>query len=175
MLKVAIVDIDNTLWDFASVLYDELIKINASLPTPEGWHCWDFWKQYLKADDFYQAINRIHLKQDAFGVYPDAEVFLKELKAKGYKVVIASHRSEQSRTPTVNWLVKHNLSFDDLHLSYDKTVLFNSCSVVVDDSPHVLEKALKFNLTATGLEFAWNKGNGFRLFRNLIEIRDFIK
>lgn len=174
MLKVAIVDIDNTLWDFASVLYDELIKINTSLPTPEDWHCWDFWKGYMHAHDFYQAIDRIHLRQDTFGVYPDAKDFLKELKSKGYKIIIASHRSKQSQLPTLNWLYKHNLFFDELHLSYDKTVLFNRCSVVIDDSPQILEKALKSNLIATGLEFAWNRNNGFRLFKSLSEIKDFI-
>ncbi|MCX7914663.1 MAG: hypothetical protein N2511_08800, partial [Thermodesulfovibrionales bacterium] len=127
------------------------------MPTQDNWHSWDFWKHYLRAEDFYKVINKIHLKQDVFGVYPDAGDFIKELKARNYKIIIASHREEQSRISTINWLLKHNLLFDELHLSYDKTVLFKCCTIVIDDSPHVLEKAQKLNIIATGLEFPWNK------------------
>lgn len=172
--KIAVIDIDNTLWDFASVLYEEIFKINPFIPTPDNWHCWDFWKDYLRAEDFYLIINRIHLKQDTFGVFPDAEDFLNYFKKNGYKLIIASHREHASKTATINWLIGHNLPFDELHLSNDKTVLFPYCSIVIDDSPHVLEKALKLNITATGLEFAWNRSNGFRLFNNLKEIKNFL-
>lgn len=175
MRKVALVDIDNTLWDFALVLYENIAKVNSAIPQPDKWHCWDFWKNYIDAKSFYAIIDKIHLRQDKFGTYPDAKNFLHELKASGYTIIIASHREEQSRIPTLKWLTKHGLVFDDLHLSYDKTVLFPCCSLVIDDSPHVLESAIKNNLFATGLEFPWNKGNGFRLFRNLSEVLEHLK
>ncbi|GEM_PF-4089043 len=47
--------------------------------------------------------------------------------------------------------------------------------IVVDDSPHVLERAQKLSITAAGLEFAWNRGNGFKLFRNLSEVLEHFK
>jgi len=37
--------------------------------------------------------------------------------------------------PTERWLRKHELVFDELHLSFDKTVLFDKAAVVVDDAP----------------------------------------
>lgn len=139
------------------------------------WHSWDFWKSYVDAKTFYRIIDTIHSRQDKFGVYPDAKDFLRELKNSGHLIVIASHREEHSRVPTENWLKKHNLLFDMLHLSYDKTVLFHCCSVVIDDSPHVLASAVKKGLFATGLEFAWNRNNGFKLFKSLSEILKFLK
>ena len=61
-----------------------------------------------------------------------------------------------------------------MHLSYDKTVLFNrSCDIVVDDSPHVLEKAVEKGIIAAGLLFPWNResaNNGYKLLDNLNEI-----
>lgn len=175
MTKIAVIDIDNTLWDFATILYEEISKLNPQMPMPDKWIHWDFWKDFLRAEEFYSIINKIHCRQDSFGVFPDAEDFLRELKANNYKIIIASHREENSRIPTINWLIKHNLTFDELHLSYDKTVLFPFCNIVVDDSPHVLERAINSNIIATGLEFAWNRGNGFNLFSSLTEIREFLK
>lgn len=174
MQKVAVIDIDNTLWDFASVLYEEIIKVNPAIPQPENWHRWDFWKDYIEAKSFYDIINKIHLKQDSFGVYPDAIRLLKNLKNAGYKLIIASHREEESRVSTVKWLLKHRLPFDELYISSDKTVLFYNCQIVLDDSPHVLQKAQKNGVMATGLEFPWNRENGFTLFKNLSEILQYL-
>ena len=77
-------------------------------------------------------------------------------------------------TQTQRWLKRHGLIYDDIHLSYHKTNLFNTrTSVVVDDSPQVLEKAVENGAMATGLLFPWNQAysdNGFRLYSNLDEI-----
>jgi hypothetical protein len=67
---------------------------------------------------------------------------------------------------------------DELHLSYQKTQLFTeSTDVVVDDSPHVLEKAVNKGVMALGLSFPWNRAfadNGFLLFNSLNEILEHI-
>ncbi len=68
--------------------------------------------------------------------------------------------------------------FDELHVSSDKTVLFDeTCHIVVDDSTHTLEKAAKKGIIATGLSFPWNrayKNNGVKLFKSLNEILNYI-
>lgn len=178
-LKI-IIDIDNTLWHFCDVLYKQLRIINNQIPTPEYWIDWDFWQNYCSISEFMNAINKIHLNQDdeKHLPYPEAKKFLNTLKKEGFYITIASHRSEDSRIPTERWLKMYELYFDELHLSYDKTTLFNNdYSFVVDDSPKVLEKANEKKLKCTGLLFPWNRShleNGYMLLNNLDDILKFI-
>jgi hypothetical protein len=176
MTKTAIIDIDNTLWQFCDAFYEELRRINENFPTPEDWTTWDMWKGYCTEQDFYNAVNAVHAKQDSpyYLPYPEARAFLSALKQNGYHVTIASHRSPEFMPQTKRWLKRHGLVYDDLHLSHHKTSLFNDLTdVVVDDAPQVLEKAAENGALATGLLFPWNsayRNNGFRLCCNLNEV-----
>jgi len=178
MNKTAIIDIDNTLWQFCDVFYEELRKINENFPTPENWTNWDTWDGYCSKQDFYKAVNAILIRQDSedFWPYPEAKGFLSALKQNGYHITIASHRSPEYMLQTERWLQKHGLFYDDIHLSYNKTEIINQgTDVVVDDSPAVLEKAVESGALATGLLFPWNtayRDNGFKLCHNLDEILD---
>lgn len=180
MDKTAIIDIDNTLWQFCDAFYEELIKVNPNFPTTDNWTRWDIWQGYCSEHDFNMAIDTIHANQDSekYQPYSEAAGFLSALKQNGYHITIASHRSPDHRKPTERWLKRHGLVFDDLHLLHHKTDLFSvSTNVVVDDAPQVLEKAVELGALAAGLLFPWNKaysGNGFRLCNNLNEILDSI-
>ncbi|MDA8125224.1 MAG: hypothetical protein M0009_08570 [Deltaproteobacteria bacterium] len=179
MSKTAIVDIDNTLWQFSDAFYRELKKINEHFPSPADWRRYDIWEGYCSLATFREAIGRVHHDQDSdrHQPYPEARAFLRSLRAQGFYVIIASHRSPETLPPTEKWLMRHGLDYDELHLSFDKTVLFSRAAVVVDDSPATLEKAVAGGVLGTGLLFPWNRacaGNGFRLFENLDEVRDYI-
>jgi 5' nucleotidase, deoxy (Pyrimidine), cytosolic type C protein (NT5C) len=174
--KTAIVDIDNTLWQFCDAFYEELRKINQDFPTPDNWTHWDLWEGYCSEQDFYQAVSAVHAKQDSddFKPYPESKGFLSALEQNGYHITIASHRSPEFLTQTKGWLRKHGLVYHDIHLSFHKTELIDGrTNVVVDDAPQVLEKAVEQGALATGLLFPWNRAyseNGFRLCSNLDEI-----
>lgn len=174
--KTAFVDIDNTLWQFCDVFYHDLRKINKDFPAIEQWTHWDIWEGYCSKHDFYNVVDSIHQRQDSddFQPYPEAKGFLLSLREHGYSITIASHRSPKFMKQTETWLQKHELVYDDIHLSYDKTKLINSrTSVVVDDAPQVLEKAVEHGALAIGLLFPWNRhyqNNGFNLLSNLDEI-----
>ena len=176
MIKKAIIDIDNTLWHFCDALYEELRKINKSFPAPDSWTHWDMWEGFCSIDEFLGAVNAVHLNQhcDNYLPYPEAKDFLINLKENGYHITIASHRSPDYRRQTERWLDKHGLVYDELHLSFHKTQLFDRFTdVVVDDAPQILEKAVQNGVVATGLLFPWNReyaDNGFMLFGNLNEI-----
>jgi hypothetical protein len=180
MRKKAVIDIDNTLWHFCDVLYERLRRVNAQMPSPESWIHWDFWIHYCSEAEFMAAINGIHLTQDLDEhlPYPEAKEFLLQVKKQNYHIVIASHRATESLEQTERWLTKHDLIYDEIYLSFDKTVLFDeNCHIVVDDSPNVLERAVEKGVTATGLLFPWNRAhqnNGYQLFDTLDEILHFI-
>ncbi len=179
MKKTAIIDIDNTLWQFCDAFCEELRKINPAFPPIEQWKTWNFFEGYCTEEEFMGAVDAVHLKQDSdkYRPYPEAKGFLQSLKEQGYRVVIASHRRPEMWGPTERWLKKHELQYDELHLSFDKSVLFGNAAVVVDDAPHTLEKAVSLRAIGAGLLFPWNKayaGNGFGLFDNLNEVIEYI-
>jgi hypothetical protein len=174
-VKKIIVDIDNTLWDFASVLHERMKRINPNVVSRLEWHLFDFWKSYVTPKEFYAVIKSIHMDQEQFLPYPDAREFLSSLKELDLHIIIASHREKGTRGVTTTWLNQNNLVFDELHLSNDKTVLFNNCWAVVDDSQFTLEKAAKVGIIVTGLKMPWNKGVDYPLFNNLIEVFKYLK
>lgn len=179
LAKTAIIDIDNTLWQFSDAFYLELTKINRDFPTPDKWCTYDIWEGYCSVEDFITAINAVHRRQDSehFLPYPESRDFLLALKEQGFHVIIASHRVAETAPQTKRWLLRHGLLYDELHLSLDKTVLFSRADIVVDDSPLTLEKAVQSGALGAGLSFPWNRnyaGNGFRLFQNLSEILRYI-
>ena len=180
MKKTAIIDIDNTLWQFCDAFYAELKKVNSAFPPVERWDTWDFFVPFCTEEQFLAAVDAVHRRQDSdeHQPYPEAKGFLGALREQGYRIVIASHRRKEMQGPTERWLRKHGLVFDDLHLSFDKTVLFDQAAVVVDDAPQALEKAVEHKAIGAGLLFPWNKayaGNGFGLFRDLNEVLAYIE
>jgi len=58
-MKSIIVDIDNTLWDFASVFYDRLKDIIPDIPPLNNWE-WDFYEKYITGEELYRIVNDIH-------------------------------------------------------------------------------------------------------------------
>ncbi len=174
-MKKIIVDIDNTLWDFASVLYERMRKVNPDIIPFVEWNKFDFWKSYMSARTFYSIIKNIHVDQERFIPFPDAQLFLTSLKEMNTHIIIASHREKGTLNTTVNWLKKNDLIFDEIHLSYDKTVLFDDCWAVVDDSPFTLEKAARAGIIATGLKMPWNEKEEYPLFLNLPEVFSYLE
>lgn len=168
------VDIDNTLWDFAPVLYERIKEINPYITEPYLWHDIYFWKDYVTPGEFYRIILSIHEDQEIFTPYPDAQLFLSSLKDMGFHITIASHRERTTIQPTVNWLKKYDLIFDDIHLSYDKTVLFDGCQYIIDDSPIIMDKAARKGIPCYGLKMPWNERGNYRIFDTLTDILHYI-
>ncbi len=165
-----LVDIDNTLWDFSTVLFQELSSKYNNIPDPEHWVSWDFWKKYMTVDEFYTVVYKVHQQQEEFPPYPEAVSFLYNLKQKGWSIIIASHREEKAYEPTNKWLRKNNLVFDKLHISYDKTVLFDTIDYIIDDSPSIINKACLAGIPVAALRKPWNAMLNVPLYENLLEI-----
>lgn len=174
-MKKIIVDIDNTLWHFASILYERMKEINPQITQPSEWHDYFFWRSYLTPKEFYKVIKGIHRDQEMFNPYPDAELFLSSLKDMGFHITIASHREKETLHATINWLNRYNLVFDEVHLSYDKSVLLDNCISVIDDSPIILEKAANSGIICCGLKMPWNDNGIYNVFDTLTEILHYLR
>ncbi|NWF52078.1 MAG: hypothetical protein HXY47_03245 [Nitrospirae bacterium] len=173
-MKKIIVDIDNTLWDFAFVFYERLKKIAPAIPSTDLWD-WDFYKNYISIDDLHSVIDGIHRDQDLFQPFPSAKWFLESLSDKGYSLIIASHRRDNFRKATEHFFLKHNLPYHELHLCHDKTILFDgSCCALVDDAPILLDKARQKGIICTGLRYPWNKHTEHPLFNSLEDVLNFL-
>ncbi len=174
-MRKIIVDIDNTLWDLAPVLYERLLEASPGFPHHSQWRTWSFWKGLIPAEQLYGIIRDVHMEQDTFEPYGQSRSFLEQLHRKGFQIIIASHREKETFTSTRRWLWKHGLPFDDIHLSYDKTVLFDDCWAVVDDSPVTLEKARQAGIVRAGLKNPWNETEDHPLFTDLGEIYEYLE
>jgi len=169
-----IVDIDNTLWHLAPELWEELKKVNPEMPPPAEWDSRRSIERFMPIKEFFRVLKVIHMRQEIYPPFPDAEYFLRTLKERGFYIVIASHRSPDTYEPTVNWMKKYRLAHDEIHLSYDKSVLFPESIALVDDSPINLNKALEAGILGTGLLFPWNEKSGFPLFKTLSEVLGYL-
>jgi hypothetical protein len=174
-MKKIIIDIDNTLWDFASAFSERIKNISPDFPPLQEWHTFDFWKAYISPKQFYSIIREIHMDQDLFSPYAQAKLFLSLLKEEGFYIIIASHREKGTFDVTARWLNQHSLMFDELHISHDKTILFNECRAIVDDSPITLGKAAKAGLIAVGLRMPWNEQGNYTLCDDLTEVFQYLK
>jgi FMN phosphatase YigB (HAD superfamily) len=174
-MKKIIVDIDNTLWDLAPVFFEYLKKYNPDIPVEDLKRGETRLKGYIPREDLFGVLKEIHMRQDEFQPYPGAKEFLLALKEMGLYIIIASIRDEEAREATEAWLKKHELAYDDLHLSNDKTVLFPDSWAIVDDSTWTLDKAYQAGIVRTGLVNVWNANRGHPLFPTLKEVLEYLK
>jgi hypothetical protein len=174
-MKKIIVDIDNTLWNLAPVFYERMREVSPDLPPASEWREWDFWRSYLKPKAIYAILDSIQMEQEAFLPFVDAGDFLSTLREMGFYIIVASHRRPGTLDPTTRWLRKNGLVYDEIHLSQDKTVLFDSCWGVIDDSPETLGKARDAGIVRAGLRNPWNEGEDHPLFDNLGQISEYLQ
>lgn len=175
VMRRIVVDIDNTLWNLAPVLQERLKAANPDVPPSPLWYKWDFWIEYLPDKVIYRVLREIHLDQERYTPYPESRGFLLGLKEMDCHIIIASHREQEAFDATIRWLEKNELAFDEIHLSHDKTVLFDNCWAVVDDSPIILEKARKAHIIRAGLRNPWNEAEDHPLFDSLTEVLAYLK
>ncbi|HUJ18572.1 MAG TPA: hypothetical protein VL197_11335 [Nitrospirota bacterium] len=172
-MKRIIVDIDNTLWDFAGSFWKKVRHLG--VPRPSEWQV-DFWKDFFTFEQFLRYIDEVHEEQDAGALpFPGAADFLSALRTGGLRITIASHRDPARRGATERWLKAHGLAYDELYVGPDKTILFDDHQALVDDSSELLDKAASRGLIAAGLRYPWNRDSGHSLFESLAEVLVYLR
>jgi hypothetical protein len=154
---VAIVDVDDTLWSFCSIMVEKIKEINPNagdiiLDT------WDSPQKYVNSEQFSNIVNEIHMHQDIYAPFTGAAEFLRWLKLR-YYIILASHRIKESLEPLKWWCMTNGLVYNAIHLSTDKTLLIkmSKADLVIDDKPSILQTAYGLGIPCTGFKFKYNE------------------
>jgi len=91
--------------------------------------------------------------------YPGAVETVARWHADGHFIHITSHRAEDAREATEQWLQRIGLPFDDLHCSYDKLSRCTELAidVLIDDSPGNLVGAQEQGMLPATILHPWNR------------------
>ena len=153
------IDIDSTLhqyWDiFAEVAH---ARFGIHLPY-EGQRDWVI--SSLKPEQLQAVIKETHSEANVLRPepYPGAVETVKGWVSQGHWVHITSHRSNDAREATLQWLDQIGLPFDDLHCSFDKVPRCVELDVelLIDDSPVNIVRALEHGIKVATLIHPWNE------------------
>jgi hypothetical protein len=178
MTPIAIIDVDETLWAFHDAVMSTGKELGVKLPIRSECNDWNAIFKYGNVDEVIQVFNKVHSKQCSYKPYPDAEHFLKYMKSR-FHVMISSHRLEIYRQELVDWLDMNNLVYDEVHVSNDKTLMFNNprVAVVIDDRADTIIAALNKHKIGVGLRKPWNEQvstTPLALFDSLTDIEDYL-
>lgn len=135
-------DLDGVLYDFGNSVRRYLDSIGKEYGFKDGKpepHCWDFYKYWhLTTAEFVQVC---HDGVDAGYIFggaarPNAVKAVKKVKALGHEVIIITDRQfgskpENSHKATQDWLLDHDIPYDELYFSADKTCV--SVDMFVED------------------------------------------
>ena len=70
MRNIVVVDIDDTLWDFAAALQNSLRLRNIIVEPLEKFYLWNFWQEYMDEKTFFQIVKKVHIKQESYPSFP---------------------------------------------------------------------------------------------------------
>ncbi|MCX6387162.1 MAG: hypothetical protein NTX07_00360 [Solirubrobacterales bacterium] len=157
-MRIAI-DIDSTLhqyWDiFSDVAQD---RFGIALPY-EGQRDWNI--GVLKPEQMKAIITETHSDMNVLRAvpYPGAVETVRAWGEAGHWIHITSHRSDDAREATEQWLNQIGLPFDDLHCSFDKIprCVELDIDLLVDDSPVNILRALEEGIKPATLLHPWNE------------------
>lgn len=152
------VDIDSTLhhyWPTFAAIARERFGVELPYDTQRTWGI-----TQLRPEQLRWCIEQTHTEEYVLSAepYPGAVDALNRWRAMGHSIHIASHRSPDSHTCTAQWLSEIGLQYDELHCIYDKVPVLAGIGtgLLIDDSPHNIEGALKHGIRAATIRHPWN-------------------
>ena len=173
--KIAFVDVDNTLWDFEAVMRSKMAEL-LTVEIPESFAEWnqpvDMFEDKQLA---YDMFNDIHMNQEQYSPFGSADRVLKDLRRLGYDILIASNRIKESQPQLEKWLDANWLIYNDIYCGLNKEELLANPDIelVVDDSPFIINEAMKRDIPVLSLRYRYNKNIlGNKKFNTLQEMHE---
>lgn len=156
-MRIAI-DIDSTLHHYWDQLAEEARRrFGIVLPYDQQL---DWGISRLRPEQLHACIAATHCEQSILAAepYPGAVETVTAWHEAGHFVHITSHRVDEAYEPTIRWLERIGLPYDELYLSFDKVTRCREIGidVLIDDSPLNLRGAVDAGIVAATLEHPWN-------------------
>ncbi|MEI7889734.1 MAG: hypothetical protein WCI34_05440 [Actinomycetes bacterium] len=157
-MRIAI-DIDSTLhhyWDTFATVAKSRFGIELPYENQRDWAI-----SVLKPEQVKAIVRETHSDANVTSAvpYPNAVEVVNKWSAEGHWIHITSHRSDDARESTLEWLSAIGLSYDDLHCSFDKIprCVELEIEVLIDDSPVNILRAIEEGIIPATLEHPWNE------------------
>ncbi len=157
-MKIAI-DIDSTLHHYWDVLSDAAReRFGIDLPYEEQYQ-WGITR--LKSEQLKCVVDATHREAAILAgrPYPDAVETVNRWADGGHFIHITSHRADQCRAATEQWLKDIGLRFDELYCSADKVSRCTEIGIdlLIDDSPLNIAAAVERGITVATIIHPWNE------------------
>ena len=157
-MRIAI-DIDSTLhhyWDLFALLARR--RFGVTLPYDEQ-VTWDVLP--LRREQVAALVAESHRPEHVLAAepYEGAVETVAAWHAAGHFIHITSHRSQAAHEPTVAWLERIGLPFDELYCSWDKVSRCTEIDIdlLIDDSPANIMRAQEEGIVAATIAHPWNR------------------
>lgn len=172
------VDLDGVCYDFSASVREYLTHIGwaHSCPEPTRWEFYEDWGLSLGG-----FLDICHDGVDAGVIfsygdpYPRVREALRLIRAKGHTIHIVTDRSfgtnGASEAATRSWLDRHDLPFDSLTFSADKTVV--RLDAMVDDKLANYDALDKAGVDVRLLTRAWNRADDFVPRQRVLDLLHF--
>ena len=186
------VDIDNVLSKFNERLLEEYLLHdkelrNTGIINPNAEYIRRGMFDWSKEEEEKFYSENIERMANTFEAIENASKYINKLRNEGNEIYIISGRANGEYTNphdmTVNWLNKHNISYDKLILTnaynaHEKTevCLQYNIQFIIDDSTRVCIDAKKYGITPLLMDTPYNrKINDIKRVNSWKEIYNFIK
>jgi uncharacterized protein len=157
-MRIAI-DIDSTLhhyWDLFAQLARQRFGITLDY---EHQVTWDIGE--LRDEQVAALVRETHRAQHILAAepYDGAVEVIRGWHEAAHFIHITSHRAEDAHAPTVAWLERIGMPYDELYCSYDKV---SRCAeieidVLIDDSPPNILRAQERGIVPATIAHPWNR------------------
>lgn len=157
------IDLDGVCYDFAASLKTYLADCTdhaSPCADPTRWEFYEDWGLSLGA-----FVEHCHAGVDAGYIFtigdplPRVHEAFHWIKAAGHSIHVVTDRSfgqaGASQAATIDWLTRHDLPFDHITFTADKTVA--NLDVMVDDKPSNYEALCAAGVDAYLLTRPWNQ------------------
>ncbi|MGB2710561.1 MAG: hypothetical protein WBC33_03530 [Conexibacter sp.] len=157
-MRIAI-DIDSTLhhyWDLFALLARR--RFGVVLPYEEQ-VTWDIGQ--LRREQVAALVSESHRPEHVLAAEPYAGAVetVAAWRAAGHFIHVTSHRSPEVHAPTVAWLERIGLPYDELYCSWDKISRCTEIEIelLIDDSPQNILRAQEHGIVAATIAHPWNR------------------